>query len=103
MGVKLEINYAKATEDMIKRNDPKMTGVDKKDIKKCLVSIDVSEIIEKKVAAIDSPRLEPDHDLLNSSFASVGREKDKSSFFKPPTTEILDIVQQHPEEDEEEF
>ena len=54
VGVKLEINYAKATEEMITKNDAKMTGVDKKDIKKCIVNINVSDIIDKKVQSLDS-------------------------------------------------
>jgi hypothetical protein len=32
--VKLEINYAIATEEMIAKNDSKLTDVDKKDLKK---------------------------------------------------------------------
>lgn len=39
---------------MILKNDAKMVGIDKKDIKKCIVSIDVSDIIEKKVQSLDT-------------------------------------------------
>ena len=87
----MEINYAKATEEMIIKNDAKMVGIDKKDIKKCIVTIDVSDIVEKKVQSLDtsakSEFLEEEiyTSVQNPNSTSSKLEKDKSlnsSIFK---------------------
>lgn len=39
---------------MILKNDAKMVGVEKKDIKKCIVLINVSAITDKKLQNIDA-------------------------------------------------
>ena len=87
-----------------------MVGIDKKDIKKCIVLIDVSDIVEKKVQSLETSSKSKSADeelnssLQNTSYSSIKVEKEKgmnSSIFKAAPSEILDVVQQHPEEDEE--
>ena len=75
-GVKLEINYTRATEEMILKNDAKMTNVEKKDIKKCLVLINVDELQGKVLRALieTSAKEERDEELVNSSMISLNKE-----------------------------
>lgn len=44
VGVKLEINYTKAIEEMIAKKDFKMKNVDERDIKKTITKINVDKI-----------------------------------------------------------
>lgn len=48
-GVKLEINYAKPTQEMIERNDAKMTEIEKKFIRKSIVLINAKELVDLQV------------------------------------------------------
>lgn len=79
-GVKLEINYTPATEEMIAKNDSKMTNVDKKNIKKEITVINVSGVKDVPVGMTGSTGTssemvrskESGHsDDLNSSFMTV--------------------------------